>query len=81
MASVTQQIKSAAWAFIALALVGWILGLIGLAGTQAECWNSGAVRPAAGQSEGSGLTGAMSTYLASGIRGERALVCMGWGGG
>lgn len=78
MASVTQQIKSAAWAFIALALVGWILGLIGLAGTQAECWNAGAVRLAAGQSEGSGLTGAMSTYLASGIRGEPgALVCMG----
>jgi hypothetical protein len=32
MASAHSQIKQAAWAFIALALVGWILALIGLAG-------------------------------------------------
>jgi hypothetical protein len=32
MGAPTAQIKSAAWAFIALALTGWILGLIGLAG-------------------------------------------------
>jgi hypothetical protein len=34
MAAPTAQIKSAAWAFIVVALVGWILGLIGLAGEQ-----------------------------------------------
>lgn len=32
MPSATTQIKSAAWAFIAFALIGWILCLIGLAG-------------------------------------------------
>lgn len=43
--------------------------MIGLAGTQAECYRQGAVSPARGQGVGEGLSGAESYLLSAGIRG------------
>jgi hypothetical protein len=63
-------IKSALWAFSALAFFAWVLQIIGLAGLQRECYDMATLGQGGLSTGGESLSPLSSNLALTGIRGE-----------